>query len=211
VTAAPETGMTQGVTVRGHGVARAAPQLARIRLGASVGRPRLEDSLSATDGVVRRVREALDRFGVAREDAVTGWLSVQQIHHEGVYRCGHTIEVTVRELTRIGDLLAGVLVAGGEGTSLDGVEFDVEDRARLTTEARAAAWEEAHRRAEELAGHAWRRLGAVTAVAEVEPTYRPMARTMTFAAAGGGGPESLDVEPGTVAVEVSLTATWSFA
>ena len=95
--------------------------------------------------------------------------------------------------------------------SLDGVEFDVEDRARLTTQARAAAWEEAHRRAEELAAHAWRRLGAVTAVAEVEPTYRPMARTMTFAAAGAGGPESLDVEPGTVAVEVSLTATWSFA
>ena len=26
-----------------------------------------------------------------------------------------------------------------------------------------------------------------------------------------GGPESVDVEPGTVAVEVSLTATWSFA
>jgi hypothetical protein len=71
-----ENGMAaHGVTVGGHGVARGAPQLARLRLGASVGRPRLEDALSATDGVVRRVREALDRFGVGREDAVTGWYS----------------------------------------------------------------------------------------------------------------------------------------
>jgi uncharacterized protein YggE len=207
-----ENGMAaHGVTVGGHGVARGAPQLARLRLGASVGRPRLEDALSATDGVVRRVREALDRFGVAREDAVTGWLSVQQIHHEGVYRCGHTIEVTVRELTRIGDLLAGVLVAGGDGATLDGVHFDVKDRARLTTEARAAAWDDAHRRAEELAAHAGRRLGAVTSVVEVEPAHRPMGRAMTFAAMDAGGPEAVDVEPGTVAVEVSLTVSWSFA
>ena len=200
----------QGITVGGHGVARAAPQLARVRFGASVGRPRLEDSLSAADGVVRRVREALDRFGVPREDAVTGWLSVQQIHHEGVYRSGHTIEVTVRDLARVGDLLAGVLLAGGEGSTLDGVEFDVTDRTRLATEARAAAWDDAHGRAEQLAAHAGRRLGAVTAVAEVEPGFRPVTRAMTFAAAGAG-PESVDVEPGAVAVEVSLTVTWSFA
>jgi uncharacterized protein len=211
VTGPADGGMTTpGVTVGGHGVARAAPQLARVRLGASVGRPRLEDSLSAADGVVRRLREALDRFGVAREDAVTGSLSVQQIHHEGVYRCGHTIEVTVRDLTRVGDLLAGVLLAGGEGATLDGVAFDVKDRTRLATEARAAAWDDAHRRAQELAAHAGRRLGAVTAVGEVEPGYRPMDRMMTFAGAAGG-PESVDVEPGAVAVEVSLTATWSFA
>lgn len=200
---------TAGVTVRGQGVARGTPKLARVRLGASVGRPRLEDSLTASDDVVRRVRATLERFGVGRADALTGALSVQRIHHEGVYRSGHSIEVVVRDLGRLGELLAGVLVAGGDGTTLDGVEFDVEDRAPLATEARAAAWADARARAEQLAAHAGRPLGAVTNVVEGEPGFRPMGREMALAAARG--PDSLDVEPAGVAVNVSLTVTWSLA
>jgi uncharacterized protein YggE len=204
-----------GITVGGHGTARGAPQLARARFGASVARPRLADSLTETNAAVVRLREALERLGVAREDAVTGWLTVQEIAYEGVYRCGHTLEVTLRDLPRVGEVLAGVLLAGGDGASLYGVDFEVADREPLVTEARALAWNDARSRAEQLAAYAGRRLGAVTAVVEVDPSYRPMGggmRTMALAAAEsapGGAP--LDVEAGKVAVEVSLTATWGFA
>ena len=143
-----EIGMTtHGVTVGGHGVARAAPQLARIRLRRRRrAGPGSTDALSATDGVVRRIREALDRFGVAREDAVTGWLSVQQIHHEGVYRCGHTIDVT-RPRPDPGRRPAGRRRCSPAATARPWTASSSTSRTatRLATEARAAAWDDAHR------------------------------------------------------------------
>jgi uncharacterized protein YggE len=213
VSVAGATADLAGVTVSGAGVARGAPSLARARFGASVARPRLAESLAETDATVVRLREALERFGVAREDAVTGWLTVQEIQYEGVYRCSHTIDATLRDLSRVGEVLGGVLLAGGDGATLSGVEFDVADRGPLHTEARARAWADAHEKAQQLAAHAGRRLGAVQGVAEVEPTYRPLGgvRTMALAESAASGGAELDVEPGRVAVEVSLTATWSFA
>jgi uncharacterized protein YggE len=199
-----------GITVGGHGVAQGTPTLARVRFGAFVGRPRLADSLTETNAVVGRVRAALDEFGIAREDAVTGHLSVQYVQHEGIYHSGHTIDVTLRELSRVGELLTGVLLAGGDGTVLHGVGFDVADHAPLRAEARELAWADAQARAEQLAGHAGRRLGVVTAVTEADAGFRPMAKAEMYAmASDAAGP--VDVEPGTVPVAVDLTVTWSFA
>jgi uncharacterized protein YggE len=198
-----------GITVSGHGTARGAPQLARISFGVSVARPRLAESLTEANAVVARVRAALGEFGVAREDAVTGHLSVHYVQHEGVYLSGHTVEVTQRDLGRVGELLSGVLLAGGDGTMLHGVGFDVVDRRPLETEARALAWADAHARAEQLAGLAGRRLGVATVVTEGQPAFRPMAKLDFAEAAAAGG--AVDVEAGAVAVAVDLTATWSFA
>jgi uncharacterized protein len=206
---APDQRGRAGITVDGHGVARAAPRLARARFGASIGRPRLADALVETNAAVARLRAALERFGVVRSDAVTGWLAVQEIPHEGVYRASHTIDVTIRDLARVGEILGGVLVAGGDGTGLQSVTFDVEDRTSLMTEARERAWEDARSRAEQLSAYAGRRLGPVTSVEEGGPAYRPMDRMMTFAAASA--PEEMDIQADAVAVEVSLTVTWGFA
>jgi uncharacterized protein len=198
-----------GVTVSGHGAAHGTAQLARIGFGISIARPRLADSLGEANAVVARVRAALGEFGVARQDAVTGHLSVQYVQHEGLYYSGHTVDVTQRDLERVGELLSGVLLAGGDGTLLNGVSFDVADRRPLETEARALAWADAHARAEQIAGLAGRRLGVATSVTEGQPMFRPMAKLDFAAAAGDAGP--VDVEAGAVAVAVDLTATWSFA
>ena len=204
-----------GITVSGHGVARGAPERARARFGAAATRPRLPDAVAGANACVARLREALDRLGVAREDAVTGWLNVWEDQHQGVYRADHSLDVLLREPDRVGEVLGGVLLAGGEGASLGGVRFELADRAPLVTEARALAWVDAHGRAEQLAAAAGRRLGAVTSVVEVDPGYRPLGgatRLAAFAAPPpGGGDGGIDVEPGKVAVEVSLTVTWSFA
>jgi len=107
-----------------------------------------------------------------------------------------------------------VLVAGGDGASLGGVQFEVADRAPLVTEARALAWADAHGRAEQLAAAAGRRLGAVTSVVEVDPSYRPMGgvpRPMAAFADAAPSDGGIDVEAGKVAVEVALTVTWGFA
>jgi hypothetical protein len=203
-----------GVTVSGRGVARGAPQQVRVRFGAAARRPRLSDALDGANTCVARLRQALEGHGVAREDAVTGWLNVWENQHEAVYHASHTLDVLVRDVDRVGDVLGGVLVAGGDGASLGGVQFEVADRAPLATEARALAWDDARGRADQLAAAAGRRLGAVTAVVEVDPTYRPLGggpRAMAAFAEAAPADGAIDVEAGKVSVEVALTVTWSFA
>lgn len=203
-----------GITVSGRGVARAAPDQARVQFGAAARRPRLADALDAANACVARLRQALEGHGVAREDVVTGWLNVWENQHEGVYHASHTLDVLLHDVGRVGEVLGGVLVAGGDGASLGGVHFEVADRAPLATGARALAWADAHGRAEQLAAAAGRRLGAVTSVAEVDPSYRPLGggpRAMAAFAETATSDGAVDVEAGKVAVEVALTATWSFA
>jgi uncharacterized protein YggE len=203
-----------GITVSGRGVARGAPDQARVRFGAAVRRPRLSDALDGANACVARLRRALEAHGVAREDVVTGWLNVWENQHEGAYHASHTLDVLLRDLDRVGDVLGGVLVAGGEGASLGGVQFEPADRAPLVTEARALAWADARGRAEQLAAAAGRRLGAVTGVVEVDPAYRPLGggpRAMAAFAEAAPSDGAIDVEAGKVAVEVALTVTWGFA
>jgi uncharacterized protein YggE len=203
-----------GVTVSGHGVTRGTPEQVRVRFGAAVRRPRLSDALEGANACVARLRQALEGHGVAREDAVTGWLNVWENQHEGVYHASHTLDVVLHDVDRVGDVLGGVLVAGGDGASLGGVQFELADRGPLVTEARSLAWADARGRADQLAAAAGRRLGAVTSVVEVDPTYRPLGggpRSMATFAETASADSGIDVEAGKVTVEVALTVTWSFA
>ena len=203
-----------GITVSGRGVARGTPDQARVRFAAAVRRPRLTDALDGANACVARLRQALEARGVAREDAVTGWLNVWENQHEGAYHASHTLDVLLRDLDSVGDVLGGVLVAGGDGASLGGVQFEVAERGPLVTEARGLAWADAHGRADQLAAAAGRRLGAVTSVVEVDPTYRPLGggpRAMATFAEAAPADGGIDVEAGKVSVEVALSVTWGFA
>jgi uncharacterized protein YggE len=197
-----------GVTVSGRGVVRIPPTRARAAFFVSETRTDLVESVAAADETVRRVRAALEGFGVPREDAATGWTGVH-VDERGAYRCGHSLTVVVRDLSRVGEVIAGVFRAAERGAELHGVDFDVAEAERgpLVTEARAKAWADARDRAEQHAAQAGRRLGSVTAVTESD--LGPGG--IRFADATAGGFRSLDVVPGEFAVEVSVRVTWSFA
>jgi uncharacterized protein YggE len=103
-------------------------------------------------------------------------------------------------------LLGDAVAAGGDAVRLQGVEFTLEDDTQLRSAARAAAWEDARRAAEQLAGLAGRPLGAVRRVDEgrgVELPVRPL--RMDFAASAA--PE-VGLQSGGVSVEVSLGVVW---
>ena len=113
--------------------------------------------------------------------------------------------VTLREVGSVGRVLGELLAAGGDDARLHGVEFAIEDDEPLLARAREAAWWDALARANQLATLTGRRLGAVQQVVEggtPGPGPVSFAKDAVLAA-------SLDVRPGSVAVEVTLSVRWA--
>jgi uncharacterized protein YggE len=209
-----------GIAVTGVGSATGRPDVVRAQLTATASRPRLADALAAAEEAAGRAREVLARFGLTGEDAATFGLSVvaEEVWREGQgshitgFRADHTMAVTVRDVAAVGSVLGQVLVAGGDDVRLGGVEFAVEDEAALRARARELAWADALARAEQLAGLAGVALGPVSQIEERVAGYggpRPMMAMRAMAPMQASA--DVGVEPGRVAVTVSLDVGWALA
>lgn len=202
------------IAVTGTGRVGAEPDVVRIRLGISVLRPSASAAVADADAGVRRVRDALVALGVPARDATTQGLSVnaqqewtqQEGHRITGFQADHEMIVTLRDLGTVGRVLGETLDAGGDDARLHGVEFAIEDDERLLAEAREAAWWDALARANQLATLTGRRLGAVQQVVEGGV---PEPGPIRYAKDGALRATAVDVRPGSVAVEVSLSVRWA--
>jgi hypothetical protein len=122
------------------------------------------------------------------------------------YELANAVEVTVRDLARLGDVVDGALAAGA--TSMDSLSFRVADPAPAEREARVLAMTEARARADVLAESAGLSIVGVSDIVEGMPVRPPMpfpkAGRMALAAAEAATP----VEAGSLEVEVSVTVTY---
>ncbi len=206
------------ISVVGSGRAAGPPEVMRVQLAATVTRPTVAAALAAAEETAAAIRAALARRGVDGADAATAGLSVQaeQVWSEQAgpritgYRSDHQLALTLRVLDAAGRVLGEALAAGGDQVRLDHVGFEVEDATALRERARELAWQDALRRAGQLAELAGRSLGAVQEIAEQAQEFggppRPM---MTAARMAADATTEIGVEPGSVAVQVSLAVQWS--
>ena len=74
-----------------------------------------------------------------------------------VYHVSNQVEVTVRDINQLGDVLDKAVAAGAN--NIYGVNFSVEDTAKLEADARAKAVADAKSRAESLAQTQWLAVG----------------------------------------------------
>lgn len=82
----------------------------------------------------------------------------------GFYRVSNTVQVSIRELGKLGAILGGATAAGAN--SVWGIQFDIEDPSKLESDARQKAMAQARARAEQLAQLAGVKLGKVISVGE---------------------------------------------
>ncbi len=207
------------ISVVGHGRAQGTPDICRVHLTATALRPTVALALGDSEATAARIRDVLAAGGVAPKDAATGTVSIRpEEDYSGSrgprllgYRAEHALEVVLRDLASAGRLLGDAVAAGEDGVRLQGVEFALEDDADLRAAARAAAWQDAHRAAEQLAGLAGRALAAVRSIDEGgAPRLPPRPGSPRAFAAVAGGPE-VGLEPGGVAVGVTLAVVWELA
>jgi len=209
-----QTTSVGGITVVGQGTAYGQPDQATVIVGVDTFAPTVEEATAQNQGTLDSVMAALTAAGIAAEDIQTTNYSLyaEQIYGdrgpEGIagYRVSNQVNVKIRDISRVGDVLAAVTEAGAN--AIYGVNFSVADPAALEAEARASAMDDARKRAESLAELGGVTLGDVTIISEVVGSP-----VMPLGMGGGFAMEQAasdpGISPGQLSYQVQVQVTYS--
>jgi uncharacterized protein len=201
------------IIVAGTGRIAVAPDVADLRLGVSVTRPTVDAARADAAATMDSILSAVEATGVPRRDVRTALLSVQPRYdyRDGKppiltgYELANVVEVTVRDLAHLGDVVDGTLGAGA--TSMDGLTFRVADPAPAERQARILAMAAARASADVLAEAADLTITGVARIVEgaamPPPGPRMKAERMMLAADA-----ATPVEAGSQEVTVSVTVSY---
>jgi uncharacterized protein YggE len=210
----PSGQFSEGLVVVGTGTVSADPEIARVTFGVDLrgGDPvaLVDEAATKVDGAIATVKG----LGIADEDVQTVsynlWVETVTDPDKGtptgevVYHLSHYVRVTLRDLERVGELLAAVIGAGANTVS--GVEFTVEDPDALVEEARQEALKDARSKAERMAETLGAVVGQPILVEEIGGGYAtPIER-----ASGAVAPDvtAPPISPGSFSVSVSVQVVY---
>ncbi|MEU0094919.1 SIMPL domain-containing protein [Kribbella sp. NPDC006257] len=204
--------MDSGITVVGTGQVTAPADVLRLTL--SVGHD-ATDVATAVAQVAERtdaVNAALRERGVAEKDIHTSSVNVYPQYADSMkvagYRASHAMTVSTTDLTGFGRLLNAAVGAVGNDLGLDGLQFDVSDKAPLQQQARELAFAQAQEKADHLAGLSGQSIGSIAAIAE---TYGQAPIPRAAAAKALSFDAEIAVTPGDQTIEVSLEVRFNWA
>jgi len=171
-TGLPEERLT--VSVTGYGQADGTPDLANAQLGVSIVDPDIGKAINEANAAIERITNAVVAQGVSSNDVMTSHYSVwsEEVYDpqtgmptgETKYHVDINLAITVREVHRMGDLIAVGLDAGA--TNISGINFTIDDTAALEAVARDNAIADVRDRAEKLAQGLGMTLGKPLSVGE---------------------------------------------
>jgi uncharacterized protein YggE len=220
VVSAP-SGYQTGLTVNGRGEVSLAPDVAYVTIGVHTQASDVSQAVSENADQVASVMSALADMGVAQEDMQTSNFSLYTGDEydtvtylptgNKTYTVDNTVNVTVRDLANMGELLDGAISAGAN--SIWGVTFDVDDKSAAADEARDLALEEAIAEAQALASAAGVTLGDILTISYSDsgsyyyPPYYGM---------GGGGGAAMEsaatsIVPGLITVSAEVVISYQIS
>jgi uncharacterized protein YggE len=208
--------VSRTITVVGEGSASAPADIARVNIGVQVSDPDVKIATDKAAAQMESVLSALQADGIAENDIQTSYYNVyvdrpyspQGQPGEPVYQVSNSMQVTIRDLTRITEILGLAIESGAN--SINSVEFRLSDPTSIRSEARAEAVTNAEAQAAELAKLNGVAVGGVTRISEVIDSGAYFVSEQSYDAAqgyggGGGGP----ISPGNVTVSVQLQIEYS--
>ena len=206
--------MNSTITVPGAGTVVVEPDICSVRLGVNVIAATAGAARESAASTMNAILDAVLAQGVARRDVRTALVSLNPTmdysDNKGPritgYQVQNSVSVTLRDLAKAGQLIDAALGAGA--STLDSLEFRLEDPMLAADQARVYAMADAKARAETIANAAGQPLGAVLAVTEGQSMSPPMpfpAARMALKAQDASTP----VESGTQEISVALTVTYA--
>ncbi|MER7248197.1 SIMPL domain-containing protein [Kribbella sp. NPDC000426] len=200
------------MTVVGSGRVSGAPDVLRATFGVEHFGPDVAAAVARVGERTDLVIAALRAHGVEESRLGTSTVNVFQHYREpGAdvgYQASHTIQVESKDLGGFGALLNAAVDAAGNNLTLNGIQFDIEDKSELLTQARELAFQQARAKAEHLAGLAGFSLGSVSAIAENQGHF-PIHRA--YNASKAALDSAINVVPGDSSVEVTLEVHFAWA
>ncbi len=201
------------ITVSGSGQATGTPDVAYVNLGVDTLNASVSEAVAQANATMEALIAAIEATGVAAEDIQTISFNVYPEDRfdpqtgsstgERVYRVNNTLNVTVRDIAKVSDVIQAGLNAGA--TSVNGLSFGIDDTTSLEQEARVKAIENARQRAQNLADALGVTLGAPIIVNEALGGVGVPMYDMAVGL-GGAGPQ---ITPGQLNVNVSVAVTFA--
>lgn len=205
---------TRTLSVTGSGVVSLTPDIAYVTIGVRTEDPDAKTAVEANNQQTEDVVTVLKDFGIADEDIRTTNFNIYSYENyndpfaevpEQTYSVENSVNVTLRDISDLGDVLSEVVDAGAN--NIWGIQFDVADKSEAVSLARELAVENARANAEELAGFAEVELGDIMNISTYGGGYPE-----PFYGVGGGGAVAFDealsvpVAPGqlNITIEVNM-------
>ena len=157
------------------GKVMAVPDIATLRLGIEAEDESVAEARAQAAEAMDEVMTALTSNGVAKKDIQTQHFSIRQItkwdrdkEEEVVtgYRVTNMVTAKIRDIDNTDTIIDAVVVAGGDLTRVDSINFSVEDPTDYYEEAREEAMADAKSKANQLANLAGVTLGKPTYISE---------------------------------------------
>jgi len=205
--------LKRSITINGEASVSAKPDVAHVTIGVESTGKAANEVLATNSKTTSDVLAALKAAGIDPKDLQTSGFSVQpQIlrpqnnslssSDDGPSITGYTVSnsvnVTLRDLPRLGDLLDKAVNAGAN--SIDGIQFDVTNQSALLDDVRKTALADARHKAEIYADAAGLKLGKLVELSEsAGPIAGPVYRVRMATAA-------VPIETGSSALSVTVSA-----
>lgn len=167
------------IYVEGTSKTTVVPDIARLTLGVTTEAKTSEEAVTENTKKMNAVMEVLKNAGIEEKDIKTIGYSLNPNYAypenkapvQSGFRLDQTLEVTIRDFNKIGDLIAATTKAGAN--TMGGVNFIVEDRDAAKSKARAEAIAKAKEKAELIAEQADLDLGKVINYSEYDSSPYP--------------------------------------
>lgn len=201
------------LNVNGTGKAYLTPDIAYISVGVHTEGKDAAEAVASNNTLSEKVLSALKAAGIAEKDLQTTNFSItpqQQYDTNGqptgeiTYLVNNTVYVTMRDISKVGEVLDTAVKAGAN--NVYGIEFDATNKDAALKEARQQAVQNAVAAAQDLAEASGVALGALQTISSYGGTPVPMYESKGVGGANYAMDASVSVTPGqmVLSVEVSL-------
>ncbi|ADG79367.1 26 kDa periplasmic immunogenic protein OS=Tsukamurella paurometabola (strain ATCC 8368 / DSM/ CCUG 35730 / CIP 100753 / JCM 10117 / KCTC 9821 / NBRC 16120/ NCIMB 702349 / NCTC 13040) OX=521096 GN=Tpau_2769 PE=4 SV=1 [Tsukamurella paurometabola] len=209
-------GSPREITAVGTGEASGKPDVLTVKMAVQHQAGDVSSALNQSSEGAQKVIDTAAANGVDRKDISTANVDVSARTGPDqaitAYEATQSLTIKVRKLDTASKLLGDLATAGGNGTRINSVGFDIENDDALKATARDKAFAAAKTRAEQYAKLAGGKLGEVRTVSEVPSARAP--GTRDFSAPGGlqgTAAAPVPIESGEQSLSVTVTVVWSLA
>ena len=202
------------IAISGEGKVTGIPDVATISAGLQTEKADVKTAQKENTDKMNRLIANLKNLGVESKDIQTSyyniypqydWTNGKQILRG--YQVSQGVSIKIRNLSKIGDILAA---AGENGANqVSGLSFNIDDPEVLRQEARVKALQNAKEKADALARVAGVDLGKIVSFSEYAETPYTSYKALDGLGYGGGGEAAAPtVESGSMDIVVSVTVSY---
>ena len=217
--AAPGATEVSGIAVTGAGTTSVKPDIALVNLGIEVTATTVADARSRAATTMDNLTKAVKGKGVAAADIQTQFFNIYPQYGVGTpnskpgtpeivgYTVNNQVQLKVRNLDSVSDVLDSAIAAGGNNIRVNGLQFTIEKPEQYLAKAREEAVQNAKARAEVLAKAAGVKVGAARSISESGGSFPEFDKSQSMPAqapGGRGGPTPVSPGQETLSVTVNV-------